>query len=48
MVTPVLGAAPASADTVSSLIAQRQQLQQQVAGLGGTKAQALQIAASLV
>ena len=37
-----MGAAPASADTVSSLIAQRQALQQQAAGLPGTKAQALQ------
>ena len=42
LATPLMGAAPASADTVSSLIAQRQQLQQQQAGLGGTKAQALQ------
>jgi surface antigen len=42
LATPLIGAAPASADTVSSLIAQRQQLQQQVAGLGGPKAQALQ------
>ena len=39
--TPLLGAAPANADSVSSLMALRQQLQQQVAGLGGIKAQAL-------
>jgi len=32
---------PASADTAGSLVAQRQQLQQQVSGLGGDKARAL-------
>ena len=42
LATPLLGASPATADQVSSLMAQRQQLQQQVAGLGGPKAQALQ------
>jgi surface antigen len=42
LATPLMAAAPASADTVSSMIAQRQQLQQQVAALGGSKAQALQ------
>jgi surface antigen len=40
--TPLLGAAPATADQVNGLLAQRQQLQQQVAELGGPKAQALQ------
>jgi surface antigen len=40
--TPLLGSAPATADQVSSLMAQRQQLQQQVAALGGPKSQALQ------
>src|ERR1700682_5028125 len=42
LATPFMGAAPASADTVSSLIAQRQQLQQQVSGLGSPRAQARQ------
>lgn len=42
LATPLFAAAPASADTVSGLMAQRLQLQQQVAGLGGPKAQALQ------
>jgi surface antigen len=42
LATQLLGAAPATADQVSSLVAQRQRLQQQVAGLGGPRAQASQ------
>jgi surface antigen len=40
--TPILQSVPASADQISTLLAQRQQLQQQVAALGGDKTQALQ------
>ncbi len=42
LATPLTQAVPASADTISSLLAQRQQLQQQVNALGGDKAHATQ------
>ena len=42
LATPLLQSVPASADQISTLLAQRQQLQQQVSALGGDKTQALQ------